>query len=306
MSPRLVPGHVLQEAVVFDDLRLVYVPVPKAGSTAILWALAKATGLSTEDFNRSHKLEVTRALAVHDTSIWGASHTFEGMSMGELEPILWSGEWFRLTVVREPVRRLWSAWVSKILVRDPRFVAAFGREDWFPPPPTTSNDVLESFRRFAGVLPTRSGEWHDPHWSAQADVIGVADIAYGHIGRFEQLDRTMAVLADYMGARGRRLPPLRPVNQSLVPFHPGLFDRPSLDACTTWTARDRATFGYEAPSAVADRPDKAWHAAVDAAVPAIRAVIERNERIADLRRMHAEAEEAQSATSRLLGRMRSL
>lgn len=285
-----MPGHVLQEAVVFDDLRLLYVPVPKAGSTAILWALAKVAELQTSDVRRSRKLEVTRALAIHDASIWGASHRLTGRSNGEVEQILRSDEWFRLTVVREPLRRLWSAWVSKVLVRDPRFVRAFGNEDWFPRQPRTANDVVESFRRFVSILPTRPDEWHDPHWSPQVDVLGLSAIEYGHVGRLERFDETLSLLADYVGARGRTLePPPSSENQSLIPFDLGVLDRPSFDACNIWTAKDRESFGYEPLPDITGRPDDAWVAAVEATLPAIQAVIARHERIADLRRMLVQA-----------------
>jgi hypothetical protein len=281
---------VLREAVVFDDLRLLYVPVPKAGSTAILWALAKAAGLRTRDFLHSHKLEVTRALAIHDASIWGASHRLTGRSTEKVAHILRSDDWFRLTLVRDPVRRLWSAWVSKMLVRDPRFVRAFGNEDWFPRQPRAASDVVESFRRFVSILPARADEWHDPHWSAQVDVLGLPAIEYGHVGRLERFDETVSLLADYVGARGRTLePPASSENPSLIPFDPVVLDRSSLDACNLWTARDRGAFGYEPLLDVTDPPADAWVATVEAALPAIQAVIARHERIADLRRMLVDA-----------------
>lgn len=60
-----VPPHVEQAAVALDDVKLLYVPVPKAASTAILWALAESEGIADETFLGSTKLEVTRALAAH-------------------------------------------------------------------------------------------------------------------------------------------------------------------------------------------------------------------------------------------------
>ena len=52
MAPR-IPGHVLRSAVVLEDVELLYVPVPKAGCTAILKALAEVAGLPDDELARS-------------------------------------------------------------------------------------------------------------------------------------------------------------------------------------------------------------------------------------------------------------
>lgn len=276
------PEHLLRTAFVFDDLRVLFAPVPKAGSTAILRALAEVVGLKPEDFARSRKLEVTRSLAVHDGAVWGSSYRLEGRSADALDEILGSGDWLRVTVVREPGRRLWSAWVSKVLVRDPRFVSAFG-ESWFPAVPATAHDILGSFRTFVRTLP--EVDRHDPHWLPQADLVGAGAIEYDHVGRVEELDRTAAVLGERVSSWGRTLPALRRENPTILPFTPAVFDRLALAACTHWTEPDRAAFGYEPLAPVAEEPEAAWFAAVEAAIPAVRAVIERNERFGDLHRL---------------------
>jgi hypothetical protein len=286
MRPSRVRSHLLETAVVIDDLRLLYVPVPKAGSTAVMWALAEIVGLESDDFARSRKLEMTRALAVHDMSVWGTAYHLGARSMKEIEWILGSDEWFRVTVVREPMRRLWSAWVSKILVRDPRFSGIVG--ELGPTAVSSATDVVDSFRRFALVLPRRQA-WHDPHWSSQADLIGLGDVDYGHLGRVEHLDRTMAVLAEYVASKGGRLPAWARENRSFVPFTPGVFDREALAACTSWTARDREAFEYEPLAAPEEEPNDDWLGVVDETIPAIQTVIERNERIADMWRMLGDA-----------------
>lgn len=260
----------LQAAVVLEELRLVDVPVPKAGSTAILWVLAELAGLTSDDFADSRKLEVTRQLAVHDMSIWGRSHRLEGLSPKEVELILGSDEWFRFSVVREPVRRLWSAWVSKILMRDPRFVRTFGGEDWFPQQPSSWEDVVELFRQFVRILPRRPTDWHDPHWSPQVDLMGLADVEYSHAGRVEQLEDTFAVLRDYLSSRGAQLPLPERANPSLLPFVSGLLDASALDASNLWVACDREAFGYLPPAGAEEGPDERWRKVADTNIPAIR------------------------------------
>lgn len=299
MSTVPASHHVLERAIALDTLRVLYVPVPKAGSTAILWALAELAGLREAEVARSRRPEVTRALTVHDLAVWGP-HALRTRSPSEVEHILAADDWFRFTIVREPVRRLWSAWVSKLLVRDPAFAAALGDEPWFPPVPRTSDDVVDSFRRFVSSLRDDPSDGQDPHWRAQTDLIDAPAVGYVHVGHMEQLEQTTDALGAHLETRGRTLSPLRRENPSLLPYTAGLLDAPALEACTRFTARDRESFGYEWPES-AEGPSQDWSARVDASLPAVEAIIERNARIGDLRRMLKETESAaETARSRHL------
>lgn len=290
MDPVRIPQHVEHAAVALDGVRLLYVPVPKAASTAILWGLAKCDGLSEEAFVGSTKLEVTRALTVHDVTRWGNERRLRGRSESDRDSILRSDTWLRFTVIREPVRRLWSVWVTKILVRDPRFVAMFGGEPWFPTTLRAPEDVIKGFRRFVAVLPTRPASWHDPHWSAQCDLIGVGDVDYHVIGRVENLDAALARVNEHVRRQESPALDFERENASLLPFSPGLLDQRTADACAEWTARDRDVFGYVQFEHREDI-DQTWLDGVQAVLPAIRAIAERNERISDLRSllMHSRA-----------------
>lgn len=278
---RRPPEHVVRNAIALDAVELVYVPVPRAGSTAILWALAASEGLSREHFATSEKLEVTRALTVHDLTRWGDARLLAARSGRQLDEALGSDSWLRFTVVREPVRRLWSAWVTKILLRDPRFVAAFGSEDWFPRGLSRADEVVQAFRRFVSVLADRPASWHDPHWSAQADLVGVGEVDYRVVGTMERADLGLGAVDEHLHLHGRAPLALERENVSLLPFSAGLLDAATSGACAAFTARDRAAFGY--PELEAGAFDDGWAAAVEAALPAVEAVAERNERIDDLR-----------------------
>ncbi len=274
----------LDTAVVLDELRLVYVPVPKAGSTTILWVLAELAGLTRQDFADSRKLEVTRQLTVHDMSIWGPSRRLQSRSPREIESILFSDDWFRISAVRDPIHRLWSAWVSKVLMRDPRFVRTFGNEGWFPQQASSWADVVESFCAFVRILPARPAEWHDPHWLPQVDLIGLGDLEYAHVGRIEQLEDTFAILGDYLASGDISMPEVEHANRSLLPFVSGVLDRTARGACDLWVAGDREAFGYLPLAAADDVAHERWREIVDRTIPAIRAIADRNDRIGDMRR----------------------
>ncbi len=281
MARPSVPDHVARNAIVLDDVKLVYVPIPRAGSTSILWALAAAGGMSEERITRSPKPEVTRALTVHDLSRWGGERRLSARSASEQRKILASDDWLRFTVVREPVRRIWSAWVAKLLLHEPRFVAEFASEEWFPALCDRAEEVVDAFRDFIRALGARPGAMYSQHWASQAELAGVDDLDYQVVGRLEDLPGTLAPIEDRLRQHGR--PPLafRRENATLVPYARGLFDEEARGVCTAWTAHDALTFGY--PTLRAAPPvDQRWIADVGLLLPAVRAVVERNQRIGDL------------------------
>jgi hypothetical protein len=124
--------HVLQRTVVLPAHKVLFVPVPKAGCTSVLWRLAALAGLDAETFARSAMPEVSTALTVHDMSLWPPAHRLAAYDEDERARLLAEDGWLRFSLVRDPAPRLWSAWQSKLLLREPRFVETFGDADWFP------------------------------------------------------------------------------------------------------------------------------------------------------------------------------
>lgn len=285
-AERSIPAHVQAEAIVLEDARLIYVPSPKAGSTAVLWALVELTDLDPAAFRRSSKLETTRALTIHDASIWGRAYRLDRMRRDPRE-LFAAKDWLSFTVVREPVRRIWSAWVSKILVRDPRFVRRYGAESWFPEPPRTPVDVVRSFRAFVAALPDRPAEWHDPHWSSQVELVGADILPYDLVAHVEQLPHDLEPLTRHLRRHGRDALRLRRENASLLPFAAELLDTESWEACVAFTSGDRDAFGYAVPKCAAGHPLDVWVAKAEERLPGIHAAIQRNERIGDFKELLA-------------------
>lgn len=283
-----LPSHVEQAAIVLDDVRLLYVPIPKSGSTAVLWALLDLVEIHEDAFKRSTKLETTRALTIHDVSIWGRAHRLEGRSK-DAARIFSSSDWLAFTIVRHPVPRLWSAWVSKVLVRDPRFVAAYGDEPWFPASASvsTADEVVGAFRSFVEVLAGRPADWHDPHWSSQAELAGIGELPYDLVARVEGLPGELDAVTSHLRRQGRDELRVRRENPSLLSFVPEVLDAEAWDRCAAFTARDREAFGYAMPERGSGTPADEWLEEVDLRLPGVQAVIERNERIGDFKRLLA-------------------
>ena len=274
--------HVLQRTVVLPEHRVLFLPVPKAGCTSVLWLLAELAGIPAERFARSSLAEVTPALTVHDMGRW-AGHRLADFEGDERERVLGEDGWLRFTIVRDPVRRLWSAWESKLLLREPRFVDAFGDQPWFPRLPGRPADLVEDFRRFVAALRDESVE--DVHWAVQHDLAGRLPLT--HVGRVERFGETLTLLREHVGERWPGEPERE--NRSPVPMPADAYDDAGAEVLRRRYAPDLEAYGYEV---AAPAPDPAWEDRVAPLLPLLRGVTQQNARIGQLQQQLRRAERA--------------
>jgi hypothetical protein len=273
-------NHVLQRTVVLPELRVLFLPVPKAGCTSVLWLLADLAGIPAERFARSGQAEVTPALTVHDMGLW-APHRLVDFEGEQRERVLTEAGWLRFSIVRDPVRRVWSAWQTKLLLREPRFVDAFGDEPWFPRVPERPSDLVEDFRRFVAALPNGSVE--DVHWAVQHDL--VEQLPLDHVGRVERLDETLALLRAHVGERWPGEPTRE--NRSPLSMPTDAYDAAGADVLRTRYAKDLDGYGYEVAPPV---PDPAWEDRVAPLLPLLRGMTQQHARIGQLQQQLRRAE----------------
>ena len=287
MSALELSSHFCLRALVFEDLRILYVPVPKASCTGILWLLAHASGLERERFLASSGGEVTPSLTIHDLSRWPSRYRF-GLLQQEVQELALTGDgWLRFTVVRHPYARLWSAWQSKILLAEPQFLDKFSAEAWFPEAPRSSGDVTAGFRLFLNELYANPDLVHaDVHWAPQVDLISYEQVSYHHVGHVEDLPPTLELLREHVRSTAEReLPQMPRTNRNALPYVEQLYDETDAQALSRLYAQDLAAFGYTAPGPAALRTPvpQGWRRAADALVPALTELRERNARVHALR-----------------------
>ena len=273
--------HVLQRTIVLPDLRVLFVPVPKAGCTTVLWRLAALAGIGPETFERSTLPEVSAALTVHDTSLWRPKYRLASYQGAERERVLGEDGWLRFSLVRDPATRLWSGWQSKLVLREPRFVEAFGAEPWFPRVPERPADLVEDFRRF--VAAAASGAADDVHWALQRDLVDQLPLT--HVGRVERLDDTLALLRAHVGDERWPPGPARE-NRSALALPPHACDDAAAAALNDRYWADYEAFGYDpARDGAAARDAAAWEERAEALLPFLRATIDERARLAQLHRV---------------------
>ena len=279
--------------MVLDKWKVIYVITPKLMGTSMLWMMAE---LQNEDPARyvadCRAPEVTRALTVHDPAIW--QQWFKPLHLlpaDVIEQVTGDDGWFRLAWTRHPVDRLWSAWQSKLLLREPQFVELYGTAQWFPRTPkelpkgaAALGAIAEDFESFVAALAQDPQLLTaDPHWAPQSYLLRPEDFPYSEIGRMEAAAVTLGRLERHLQAQGwRGTLDLKRLNATLLP-RAVIPDPTLLRLIEKIYADDMIAFGYE-PANVG-HPPSADASAV--AVQALAELVERHERIGDLHQMLA-------------------
>jgi hypothetical protein len=274
--------HVLERTVVLPAQRVLFLPMPKAACTSLLWTLASVAGLRPERFDASPLPEVSPALTIHDMNLWPDENRLIRYDEAARERLLADPGWLRFSVVRDPGPRLWSGWQSKLLLREPRYVDDFGDAPWFPRIPASPNEVVEDFRAFVAALD--AGEGEDVHWAVQHDL--TQQLPLNHVGRVERLHETLDLLHAHVGDLPPDVEPRRE-NRSPLAMPPGLYDAAAADALLRRHAADFDAFGYvEQDGAPAPAGAiAAWEAEVQPLLPLLASAVDEHARIGQLHRI---------------------
>ena len=184
--------------------QVVYVSVPKAACTTLKWLIAE---IQEEDPNRFYSAltrEVGRGMTIHRRRRWQRTPMLHRLPDEELAEISPERGWFVFAVVRHPTERLWSAWQSKFLLREPKWVERFGDEPWFPRVPTTTQEVVEDFQRFTASIAAdpEQAVLRDRHFQRQVRLLTPDRTPYTRIYKTRQIPELLVHLVTHLRARG--------------------------------------------------------------------------------------------------------
>ncbi len=181
------------EIIIAERSKLAYVLNPKAGCTSVLLALASLEGENLERLYASQSLLLSREQTIHDSSLWTHLSKFSGDTIPNEFGVSEENGWLIFTIVRDPVRRLWSAWSDKILEQTPWYSRQYGAEEWFPSTtPTCIEDIANQFEIFVIALCQKPDLLRDDaHWRPQIFNVFPNSISYGFIGSTPTLDKDL-------------------------------------------------------------------------------------------------------------------
>lgn len=262
----------------------MYVAVNKAACTTLKWLVADLQGESRERFYGSISSEVSRAMTIHRRNLWEKTPMAADLSDDELAAISPDDGWFVFAVVRHPGARLFSAWQSKLLLREPWWANEFGAADWFPRVPESSDEIVEDFVRFVRAVVREPGlVIPNRHFAPQHRMLAWKRMHYTRVYRTTELGRFVEDFANHLaecGWDGGRLT-LERSNAAPLPAIPALFTPEVVEASRSLYRLDYKVYGYD--DAMPDEV-RTLDGYSDAAVAEVRRLIERAERIGDLSR----------------------
>ena len=264
--------------------KLVFVSTPKAACTSVKWMLADLQGIDPAVFHRSLSSETTRATTIHQARfVWGEeTPRLAQLSDDQLREITPDNGWFVFAMSRHPALRLWSAWQSKVLLREPRFVRDFGDQPWFARVPTSSDDVFSDWFRFveAAAAQPDSAIMRDVHFRPQTALLRYGVTPYDRIydtADFALMLKDVTAHLEAQGWRGELWVPRS--NETPLPALRRAFPPDVTEAIRRIYARDYRLLGYgrtQPPRlAVAEEYPETL-------VAAVGMLVERAERIGDL------------------------
>ncbi|MBT2386362.1 sulfotransferase family 2 domain-containing protein [Streptomyces sp. ISL-11] len=266
--------------------KVLYVVTPKAACTSLLSMFAELQREPREAFRASLAPEVTRALAIHDFSCWQHTRTLRQLTEPEWRQIRDDPGWFVFCVTRHPLARLWSAWQSKLLLREPYYARRYAARPWFPRIPHRLDEVVEDFESFVDALQHETGLLDgNSHWRPQTTLLRPDAFPYRHIGKVEELQNTVDLLGDHLKRQGWTEPLTPPrENATPIPLPLAQLSRRVIQTVERLYARDLALLAYSPtplpalPVPGAPCPGQC----TDLLLRAARMITERNERLADV------------------------
>ncbi len=266
---------------VSEKYKLFYVSTPKVACTSLKWWFADLVGATEALRSFPESAESDPDLVIHDT-FFKVAPDVTGLSPEILIEAIQSSNFFRFAVVRNPYKRIFSAWQSKLLLREPLQIEAYLNCDFFNSPIENLSDIVQAFEDFLEhVADHELPDYKDVHWAPQVSLLRPDLIPYSEIARIEDVDDLEIALKNHLGKEGPSPFSKYHVNESLMPFLPDFITKRSADLIQMVYAEDFENFRYS--TRVPEVKETFSKTQLDVALKAVNLIRARHQRLKDMR-----------------------
>ena len=193
-------ARLMRVALVAPRTRVLYVPTTKAACTTITMMVAQAEGSYRPELaDRVVTNHLSPHQTIHAASVNGLRRLAQ-MPRPQVRHILTSADWLRITSVRNPLSRVYSAWENRLLLRAPGFARRLA--DSAPDAIINGRlDLTATFNNFVRAFAANTAEFmRDHHFMAQTRFIRRDLVDYDNVVRVDA-PGALAVLAKQLSAR---------------------------------------------------------------------------------------------------------
>lgn len=227
-----------------ERYKLLYVATPKVACTSLKWWFTELEGYTKQLREITDSAETDPDLIIHD-SLCKVAPNVTGLSPDVLLEPLTSDAYFRFAVVRNPYKRIFSAWQSKLLLREPLQIAPYVNCGFYNQSIKNAGDIAIAFEGFLEHLATNEmPNFLDVHWTPQIDLLRPDLISYSKLVKIENPKELSSALFDWLGAEFVDPFASRSANESLIPYLSELITARSAELIRVLYASDFAAFGY--------------------------------------------------------------
>ncbi|POA21768.1 hypothetical protein C1886_04115 [Pseudomonas sp. FW300-N1A1] len=227
-----------------EQYKLFYVSTPKVACTSLKWWIASLEGCTKALSGITDSAESNPDQVVHE--LHKVAPHITGLSSQELVEALTSDSYFRFAVVRNPYKRIFSAWQSKLLLQEPQQVGPYLQRDFFHQPLRNANDIALAFEGFLEHLASMEApSYWDQHWTPQAVLLRPDLINYSKLVKIEESSQLSKALSERLGEYVPDPFAERRANESLIPYLPEFVTERSANLIRTLYAEDFSVFGYD-------------------------------------------------------------
>lgn len=180
--------------------KLLYVATPKVACTSLKWWFAELEGISVETIKAVDSAETGPELIIHD-SLGKVAPNVTGLDAGELERIFASDGYCRFALVRNPYKRVFSAWQSKLLLREPLQTKPYLNCDFLNLPLRSMADIALAFEAFLEYLAKyEAPNFLDIHWTPQVNLLRPDLVDYTKLTKIENSKELSEELSKHCGS----------------------------------------------------------------------------------------------------------
>ena len=157
-----------------------------------------------------------------------------------------SDEYFRFAVVRNPYKRIFSAWQSKLLLREPLQIRTYHKCDFLQIPIENGGDISRAFESFLEHVASREmPNYWDVHWTPQASLLRPDLISYTKLVQIENVQELRSALTERIGPEIPDPFATRSMNESLIPYLPEFISERAAELIRLLYAQDFNIFKYD-------------------------------------------------------------